>query len=79
MTSLQLDILNHYYACGSIYEFENNTTRLAQAGDLVRSGLLDLVDEPKMFNITEKGTFFINHILNMPLPEAMFHIPEGGN
>ena len=78
MTSLQLDILNHYYACADDYAFENNTARLQQVSDMEVWGLLELgdIDDNNKYGITDRGRFFIEYILKLPLPETTFIIKE---
>lgn len=77
MTSLQLDILNHYYGCANDYEFEGNDTRLQQASDLeVWELLTDETSDGNKYEIANRGRFFIEHILNLPLPDPTFIIPN---
>ncbi|MEE9532715.1 MAG: hypothetical protein V3W52_17185 [Syntrophobacteria bacterium] len=78
MTPLQLDILLHYHCRGNDYEqvFDNDT-RNEQAMELADAGLLtlDKSDTP-LFAITDKGNFYIKHLLNIPLPVTGHTIPD---
>lgn len=78
MTPLHLGILLHYYTSGAGYDFAGNETRIHFGKDLFAWKLLELdADslEPDTYCITDRGTAFIKHILELPLPTQQWVMP----
>lgn len=81
MTPLQLQMLVHYYAFMGDYEqVPANDTRREQCEQMAKVGLLiscaDPLDTGAIFEITDKGRFYLRHILATPLPVSVWKIPE---
>lgn len=76
-SALKLEMLLKYYYSPRP-EFNNSTVVNEGRLYLYTQGLIDRSDE--MASITEKGRFFIEHLLKkVPLPERTYFIPEMTN
>lgn len=81
MTPLELEILLHYYCKARDYrdgDFSFPAVREA-IESFVRYEKL-LVSTPcsdSAYVITDRGKFYVDHLLNQPLPKQVWVIPEG--
>lgn len=75
MTPLHLEILLWYYGRAIDYPFEENATRLEYAENLVSSGLLYKSEGAQHYGIDRKGKFFVEYIMELPLPVQMWVMP----
>ena len=77
--SMELEVLLHYYSARSI--MEPRSTAVCELEDrLIDHGLLEMFETMQTCNVrcTEKGTFFIEHLLTIqfPVEERRFRIPS---
>ena len=86
MTILELEILMHYYAYANEYrdgDFSAPAVRKAMVRHTFNSMLervlkkLPCEDLAEKYKLTDKGRFFVEHILKTPLPKEVisFEIP----
>lgn len=85
MTPLHLLILIHYYISFEEYSkhdlnHANSITTMNYTHELVIHGVLAKRDEIHLlgsrYEITDKGRFFINYILNLPFPIQKWEMPN---
>lgn len=75
MTPLELDILLHYYCCANDYrDGDFSAPAVRQTIELFKhmeNPLLMVDHEPThaTYKLTERGHFYIRHLLSIPLPE----------
>ncbi len=74
MTPLHLEILLHYYCKADQWAFLTDT-HSDYADNLQDGGLLKGL-HVHTYEITDKGRFYIHHLLHTPFPETQFIIPE---
>ena len=72
MNAVELEVLvQHYY---KRVPMDGASPAILGAGQILNSlGLLDLTDGPAgypVYEITERGRFYIDHLMRIPLPEV---------
>lgn len=78
MSPLTFQILLHYYYAGYDWDFKTDT-HVSSRNFLIREGLIEkdsAAIPPKEFRITEKGGFFIDTALNLPMPVMKWEMPS---
>ena len=78
MTPYELEVLLWYYARGEDHPHEiagrERTTALEQ---LLRLQMIAPDNSPLIYTVTERGKVYIEAIINTPLPEKRWVMPEG--
>ena len=79
MTPLQLSILLHYYGHADDYrEGDFSAPAVRKAIDWFRedAGMLEISRRSqRTYDLTEKGTFFVEYICSLPLPVGKWVMP----
>jgi hypothetical protein len=73
---LHLEILLWYFCRADEYGFEGNATRIEYAEHLVADRMLSKESGPVTYSITERGRFWLEHILSLPFPKQTWVIPS---
>lgn len=78
MTPLQIQMMLHYYAIAEPYSVHNRTHAQSaavygQRQQLIDDGMLS-VNIDSGYTVTEKGQFYIEYLLSVPVPSIKFVI-----
>ncbi len=73
-TPLTLEVLLHSYFSAAPFERHATESAKEARARLFRNNMIDREDEH--CQATERGRFFIKHLLSVPFPVMSFHIPE---
>lgn len=75
-----LEVLLHYHVSSACHPCDTAPAFRESTEYLVREGMLKMITTDnyphKSYITTEKGSYFINHLLDIPFPEARWEIPE---
>ena len=76
MSPLEIKIMLHYYTTPEEYEPPTDSPLYpATLASFIKDGLLKY-DDVGNKEITEKGTFYVNALINTPIPIASWKIPD---
>lgn len=79
MTPLQLEVLMHYYVKPSYHPQGSDDGLYSEAHDIfLIEGILVETEwnDEVSFKLTEKGDWFVKHILALPFPSVTFTIEK---
>lgn len=77
MTANDIDVLIHYYVCASPHPRISALAVRDSVNKFVKDGIL-VETEMDEYDVTPKGTVFVDRILDVKYPELMWTYKKGG-
>lgn len=76
LTPCQLEVLMHYYVSGHDHPRKEAPAVAEAITMFMQEGMLKFANDGVHITTTDKGSFWLEHLLSIPFPVKRFRIPK---